>query len=60
MFGGIFRPVWLEAAPAASIAHTAIDARADGSLRAVVTLAGAPAGALVDAQVLDKAGHPVG
>ena len=39
VFGGIFRPVWLEAAPPQSIAHAAIDARADGSLSATVRLA---------------------
>ncbi|QCP14489.1 beta-galactosidase [Pseudoduganella umbonata] len=60
VFGGIFRPVWLEAAPARSIAHAAIDARADGSLAATVTVAGAVPGATVEAQVLDAAGKPVG
>ena len=30
-FGGIYRPVWLEAAPNQSIERIAIDARADGS-----------------------------
>lgn len=60
VFGGIFRPVWLEAAPAQSIAHAAIDARADGSLAALVTLAGPAAGTTVEAQVLDAAGKPVG
>ncbi|MCX6895613.1 MAG: DUF4981 domain-containing protein [Verrucomicrobia bacterium] len=37
-FGGIFRPVWLEALPASSIEHVAIDARADGNLTADLTL----------------------
>ncbi|HEX8604084.1 MAG TPA: glycoside hydrolase family 2 TIM barrel-domain containing protein, partial [Pseudoduganella sp.] len=60
VFGGIFRPVWLEAAPAQSIAHTAIDARADGSLAVQVTLAQPAPGATVEAQVLDAAGKPVG
>ena len=60
VFGGIFRPVWLEAAPVESIAHTAIDARADGSLAALVTLAKPAPGASVEAQVLDAAGQPVG
>jgi len=60
VFGGIFRPVWLEAAPAQSIAHTAIDARADGSLAALVTLAQPAPGTTVEAQVLDAAGKPVG
>lgn len=60
VFGGIFRPVWLEAAPPQSIAHTAIDARADGSLAAQVTLARPAPGASVDAQVVDADGTPVG
>ncbi|MUI16558.1 beta-galactosidase [Massilia dura] len=60
VFGGIFRPVWLEAAPARSIAHAAIDARADGSLAALVTLARPVPGATVEAQVLDAAGKAVG
>lgn len=60
VFGGIFRPVWLEAAPRESIAHTAIDARADGTISATVTLAEAVPGATVQAQVLDAAGKPLG
>jgi len=60
VFGGIFRPVWLEAAPSQAIAHTAIDARADGAIAATVTLAGAAPGAAVEAQVLDAAGKPFG
>ncbi|MFV0605883.1 MAG: glycoside hydrolase family 2 TIM barrel-domain containing protein [Niabella sp.] len=31
IFGGIFRPVWLEALPQQHISHIAIDAKADGS-----------------------------
>ncbi|MFP5392848.1 MAG: glycoside hydrolase family 2 TIM barrel-domain containing protein [Gammaproteobacteria bacterium] len=60
VFGGIYRPVWLEAAPAQSIEHTAINARADGTLAAQVTLAGADSSTHVEAQVLDAAGKPVG
>ena len=30
LFGGIYRPVWLEAKPATHIAQVAVDARADG------------------------------
>lgn len=70
VFGGIYRSVWLEAVPAHSIDHVAIDARADGSLTADVTL-----GALRDkirpdgpslvpetleAQILDDANQPIG
>src|SRR5215217_6293799 len=32
VFGGIFRPVWLEAHPKQHIDRVAIDARADGTL----------------------------
>lgn len=60
VFGGIFRPVWIEASPPQSIAHTAIDARADGSLMAHVTLDRPAPGAMVQAQVLDAKGRPFG
>lgn len=40
IFGGIFRPVYLEALPASNIEAVAIDARADGSFSANVKLAG--------------------
>ena len=33
LFGGIYRPVWLECKPQTQIDHVAIDARADGTLR---------------------------
>lgn len=36
LFGGIYRPVWLEARPMTQIRHVAVDARADGTLDAVV------------------------
>lgn len=36
LFGGIFRPVFLEALPTEHIANVAIDARADGAFHAVV------------------------
>ncbi len=35
-FGGIYRPVYLEALPQTAITHAAIDAKADGSVKAVV------------------------
>jgi hypothetical protein len=60
-FGGIYRPVWLEARPKNHIAWTAIDARADGSFYARAHLnRAAPAGARVQAQVFDAAGNAVG
>lgn len=60
VFGGIFRPVWLEAAPQQSIEHVAVDARADGALTADVVLAGAIEADRVEAQVYDAAGRPFG
>ena len=60
-FGGIYRPVWLEARPRDHIVWTAIDARADGSFYARAHLNRAPpAGSRVRAQVLDAAGKPLG
>ncbi len=60
-FGGIFRPVWLEARPADNIAWTAIDARADGSFSARVHLNRAPpAGAEVIARITQPNGRPFG
>ncbi len=68
-FGGIFRPVWLEALPPSWIEQVAIDARADGNLTAELALGfrGArrldgpalPAETLV-AQVLGADGQPAG
>ena len=40
VFGGIYRPVYLEAHPAASISHLGVDARHDGSLTLSVELLG--------------------
>ncbi|MES2178267.1 MAG: glycoside hydrolase family 2 TIM barrel-domain containing protein [Gemmatimonadota bacterium] len=63
LFGGIFRPVYLEAMPERHIARTAIDARADGSLRVdafVASRAGVPSGTQVTAQVVTLDGHPFG
>ena len=60
-FGGIYRPVWLEARPRQNIAWTAIDARADGSFTATAHLGGkTPAGAELRAQIFDAAGKPAG
>jgi hypothetical protein len=52
-FGGIYRPAWLEAAPAQSIAHVAIDGRADGMITADVVLA-APRGGRVGEQTVTR------
>lgn len=60
VFGGIFRPVWLEARPAQSIEWTALDAKADGTLRAKVHLAGDGPADRVVARVLTLAGEMLG
>ena len=65
-YGGIFRPVYLEAVPKSFIDHLAINATAAGSLSVDVALAGTraaasgDAAASVDMQVLDATGRPVG
>jgi hypothetical protein len=56
-FGGIFRPVWLEARPRTHIAWTAIDARADGSFYARATLnREPPEQAMLEVQLRDARG----
>lgn len=46
IFGGIFRPVYLEAHPQQFIDHIAIDAKADGSFKAEAELGGTASGNL--------------
>lgn len=59
-FGGIYRPVWLEARPALHITWTGIDARADGRFAARVHLNRTPpARAVLRAQVYDANGKAV-
>ena len=61
VFGGIFRPVFLEASPKKFIDRTAIDARADGSFAADVYLNEAiSSDAEVSAQIVDAKGAKVG
>ncbi|MFL9831218.1 glycoside hydrolase family 2 TIM barrel-domain containing protein [Flavobacterium sp. ST-87] len=38
LFGGIYRPVWLEIMPKENIAHVAVDAKMDGTLNAELDL----------------------
>jgi hypothetical protein len=60
-FGGIYRPVWLEALPRDHIAWTAIDARADGTFYARAHLnRPATAGVELRAQIYDAANRAVG
>lgn len=60
VFGGIYRPVWLEASPPQSIAHVAIDAQAGGAITADVTLRAPRTVTRVVAQVATRDGAPVG
>jgi hypothetical protein len=61
VFGGIFRPVYLQAFPKQHIRHLAVDAKADGNFRAKVQLKAVNAGRLT-AQLFtidgEKAGEP--
>ena len=52
IFGGIFRPVFLEAKPVQNIERVAVDAKADGSFSAEVILSNAGNAHEVRAQVL--------
>ncbi len=60
IFGGIFRPVYLEVKPRQNIERVAIDAKADGQLSAQVFLKNAPKNGRVIAQVSTLTGEPVG
>jgi Glycosyl hydrolases family 2, TIM barrel domain/Glycosyl hydrolases family 2, sugar binding domain/Glycosyl hydrolases family 2/Beta galactosidase small chain len=60
VFGGIFRPVYLEATPAASIDHVGVDARADGALSVSVALQGVSAPGQITARVFDPQARQVG
>jgi hypothetical protein len=60
IFGGIFRPVYLEAAPAQHITGTAIDAKATGFLTAKVSLANLTGADAITAQVYTLTNQPVG
>lgn len=59
IFGGIFRPVWLEAHPRRRIVAAAVDAAAGGGLRVEVETEGA-AGARVEARVETEGGAALG
>lgn len=60
VFGGIYRPVFLEATPVEAIGHIAIDARADGALSADVTLSMVRNADRIDGEVIDASGHRFG
>lgn len=59
VFGGIFRPVYLEAVPREFIDHTAIDAKADGSFAMNVALQHIRGARQVKASIKDASGKTV-
>ncbi len=60
VFGGIYRPVFLEAFPDSYIDRVAIDAAADGSFMIEVYTGGNTAGMTINAQVETPAGTHIG
>jgi hypothetical protein len=59
VFGGIFRPVWLEISPVEAIRQVAIDARANGDLTADLQFDGDHEATRVEGQVVTPDGKPV-
>ena len=60
VFGGIYRPIYLEAVPQQFIDRVAIDAQANGALTVEAFGDGIPDGGTIEAQVLQLDGKPVG
>ncbi|MEO6852128.1 MAG: glycoside hydrolase family 2 TIM barrel-domain containing protein, partial [Mucilaginibacter sp.] len=60
LFGGIFRPVYLEITPKTFIDRIAIDAKANGVLALDAFAVNATGNNIVKAQVQTLSGHPVG
>ena len=60
VFGGIYRPVWLQAQPPQFIDHVAIDAKADGSFALDYSLGGEGRADAVSVTLLDAKGKPEG
>jgi hypothetical protein len=60
VFGGIYRPVYLEVVPQQFIERVAIDARADGGFAMDVFLKGVTDADTVEAQIVTLEGKPVG
>ncbi|UOE51164.1 glycoside hydrolase family 2 [Mucilaginibacter sp. SMC90] len=59
VFGGIFRPVFLEASPKSHISYYAVDAKANGSFKAQLKLASVKSGTITG-QVYTLAGQKFG
>jgi hypothetical protein len=60
IFGGIYRPVYLEAHPPEYVERLAIDARHDGAFRMAVHLRHVAGAGVVTAQIETMGGEPVG
>ncbi len=60
VFGGIFRPVWLEARPAQFLDRVAIDARADGAFALNYYLGGEGGADSVEVTIQDAQGKTAG
>lgn len=60
IFGGIFRPVFLEAKPRQNIVRVAVDAQADGTFKANVYLNGISSADEVQAQIFNLKHEAVG
>jgi hypothetical protein len=60
VFGGIYRPVYLEAVPQQFIERVAIDAKADGNFSMEVFLNGVTEATEVEAQIFELGGKAVG
>ncbi len=60
VFGGIFRPVFLEAVPVQRIEQVAVDARADGGFKVAVDLGSVRDADKLEAQILTIDGQAVG
>ncbi len=60
IFGGIYRPVYLEARPAESIRRMALNPQADGTLQGKVTIHPPTAAAVLDIRVFTLQGAEVG
>ena len=57
IFGGIFRPVYLEIKPVEHIERVAIDARADGSFHSDVYLSGGKKASTLQVKIMDADGN---
>ncbi|MEN8116790.1 MAG: glycoside hydrolase family 2 TIM barrel-domain containing protein, partial [Bacteroidota bacterium] len=60
IFGGIFRPVFLEALPTVHMSRTAIDAKADGSFNTLIVLNESKADYSILVDLFDLKGNKIG